>query len=33
MPINKDALGRYRIIDELLRLRSFPSKATLIEAI
>lgn len=33
MPVNKDALGRYRIIDEMLKRRSFPSKEDLIDAI
>jgi predicted DNA-binding transcriptional regulator YafY len=33
MPVNKDALGRYRIIDEMLKRRSFPSKEVLLDAI
>jgi predicted DNA-binding transcriptional regulator YafY len=33
MPVNKDALGRYRIIDEMLKRRSFPSKEDLMDAI
>jgi predicted DNA-binding transcriptional regulator YafY len=33
MPVNKDALGRYRIIDEMLKRRTFPSKEDLMDAI
>ncbi|NBP06225.1 MAG: WYL domain-containing protein [Bacteroidetes bacterium] len=33
MPVNKDALGRYRVIDEKLRMRGYPSKTELIETI